>query len=356
MLTVLYILIGILIFGFLITIHELGHFITAKLLGVRVNEFSINMGPKLIQRRRGETLYSLRLIPIGGYCAMEGEDGGSEDPRAFTAARWWKRLIILAAGSAMNLLGGFLLALLVAGLTLQTIPDLTVHSFMEESILDEQGIEIGDRFYAIDGMRIYIPSDLDLLVERHHNSVMDVTVVRDGRLVTLENVDMSKQPVTESDGSVSYLYGFVYERVPATVGGVIVFSFHECLDFGRLVWFGLSDLIAGKVSVMDMGGPVQIVKVMTDSGTSAPNVGDGILNVLYLGAFIAINLGLMNLLPIPALDGGRIFLLLVNTIFTAITRRKIDPKYEGYIHAAGMVLLLGFMAFIFIKDIIQIIS
>ena len=358
MLTVLYIFIGILIFGFLIAIHEFGHFITAKLFGVQVNEFSINMGPKLIQKKKGETLYSFRLIPIGGYCAMEGEDGASDNPRAFTNTKWWKRLIILVAGSFMNFVAGFLIMLLVASLTVKYIPNLHVQGFMDESILNQQGeqsVMVGDELVAVDGRRILVYSDFDMLVSRHHGSVMDLTVRRDGKLVTLKDVDMTKQTVIE-DGEEKLMYGLYFEPAePANFGSIIVYSWHECLDFTRLVWFGLSDLIAGRVGIQDMGGPVQIVQVMTQTGNSAGNVGDGILNVLFLGAFIAVNLSVMNLLPIPALDGGRVFLLLIGTVYTAITKKKINPKYEGYIHAAGMVLLLGFMAFITVKDVIQLI-
>lgn len=355
MLTLFYILLGILIFGFLIAIHELGHFIAAKLSGVQVNEYSINMGPKLLQTQRGETLYTLRLLPIGGYCAMEGEDGESDNPRAFTNAKWWKRLIILVAGSLMNFVAGFLIMVVLTAVTTGGFYNLKIESFMEESILDEQGFQIGDEFYAVDGKRILVASDLDLLVDRHQNKTMDITVRRDGKLLTLEQVDMTRQEVVDADGTVSYKFGFIRGVDPATPFGVVRYAFLESVDFSRLVWFGLADLIAGKVSFNEMGGPVQIVKVMTDSGTSASTIGAGVANVFYLGAFIAVNLAVMNLLPIPALDGGRVFLLLINTVYTAITKKKIDPKYEGYIHAGGMVLLLGLMAVIFIKDIVQII-
>ena len=175
LLTVFYILLGILIFGFLIAIHEFGHFIAAKLSGVQVNEYSINMGPKLLQTQRGETLYTLRLLPIGGYCAMEGEDEESDNPRAFNNAAWWKRLIILVAGSFMNFVAGLLIITILCAFTVKTIPDMTIHSFMDESILDEQGFELGDRFYAVDGKRVYVSSDIDMLVERHQSKIMDIT-------------------------------------------------------------------------------------------------------------------------------------------------------------------------------------
>ena len=358
MLTVLYFLIAILIFGFLIAIHEFGHFVAAKLSGVQVNEYSINMGPKLLQTQKGETLYSLRLLPIGGYCAMEGEDGESDNPRAFTNAKWWRRLLILVSGSAMNFVAGFLIMLVLIGVTVPEdgFRNLKIESFLSESILDEQGLQVGDEFYAVDGKRILLASDLDLLVERHQNKVMDITIRRDGKLLKLEDVDMTKQEVTLEDGSKAMLFGFNRGLDAPSFGRIVREAFHECLDFARLVWFGLSDLIAGKVGMKDMGGPVQIVNVMVDTGKTSRTIGDGIANVFYLGAFIAVNLAVMNMLPIPALDGGRVFLLLIGTIFTAITKKKIPPKYEGYIHAAGMVLLLGFMAFVTIKDIVQIIK
>ena len=153
------------------------------------------------------------------------------------------------------------------------------------------------------------------------------------------------------DGEEQYKYGLYFGAEEKTVGTVLKNTWYTALDFGRLVWMGLEDLISGMVSVKEMSGPVGIVSVIAETGESAASTAEGLLNVAYLGAFIAVNLAVMNLLPLPALDGGRIFLLFVNTLFTAITKKKIPSKYEAWIHAAGMILLLAFMAFVTFKDI-----
>ena len=162
----MYILLAILIFGFLIFIHELGHFICAKLSGVQVNEFALCMGPALWQRTRGETTYSLRLIPIGGYCAMEGEDEESDNPRAFTRAKWWKKLIILVAGSAMNFLTGMVLVLILLSSAEGYVEPVIADFYEGAAIASEDGLQTGDEFYRIDGERVWIYSDVNLLLSR----------------------------------------------------------------------------------------------------------------------------------------------------------------------------------------------
>ena len=346
----MYILIAILIFGFLIFIHELGHFLTAKALDVQVNEFSVCMGPALLKKQRGETLYALRCIPIGGYCAMEGEDEESENPRAFTSKPWWRRLIILAAGSFMNFLAGLLVLVIiyscVAGFSTPRIS-----SFYDGCpYQSEEGLQVGDELYKIDGRRVFIYSDVGMLLGRNQTGVFDLTVKRNGQLVELKDFEMV--PVEyEVNGVKETKYGFYFSREEKTVGAVLKNAWNTAMDFSLIVWMGLEDLISGLVSVKEMTGPVGIVSTIVQTGESSATVADGLLNVAYLGAFIAVNLAVMNMLPLPALDGGRVFLLLVNTVFTAITKKKIPSKYEGYVHAAGMIILLALMALITFKDI-----
>ena len=351
----MYILFAILIFGFLIFIHELGHFLTAKALDVQVNEFSICMGPAIVKKQKGETLYALRCIPVGGYCAMEGEDEASDNPRAFTSKVWWKRLIILAAGSFMNFLTGLVvLALIyscVAGFSTAKIT-----GFYDGCPLQsEQGLQVGDELYQIDGRRVYIYSDVGTLLARNKTGKFDLVVKRDGELVRLDEFEMQQRYYTVN-GEQEYKYGLYFGYEEKTVGTVLKNTWYTALDFARLVWMGLGDLVSGLLSVNDMTGPVGVVSAIAQTGQSAATTADGILNVLYLGAFIAINLAVMNMLPLPALDGGRAFLLLVNTAFTAITKKKIPAKLEGYLHAAGMLLLLAFMAFITFKDIWKLVK
>ena len=346
----MYILLAILMFGFLIFIHELGHFLSAKLLDVQVNEFAICMGPVLWQKKKGETTYSLRVIPIGGFCAMEGEDEESDNPRAFPQKSWWRRLIILAAGSFMNFVAGFLaIVLLYTGASAYSAPIVT--DFFEGCPLESaDGLQEGDELYKIDGRRVYLYSDVGMLLSRNKTGVYDVVVKRNGELVELHEFEMKPQLYTVG-GQQAYKYGQYFGTVPGGFSNCLKYSWYTAMDFARLVWMSLEDLVSGLVSVSDMSGPVGIVSTISEVGSQSATVQAGLQNVAYLGAFIAINLAVMNMLPLPALDGGRIFLLLVNSLFTAITKKKIPAKYEAYVHAAGMVLLLGFMACVTFKDI-----
>ena len=356
MMTALYIILAILIFGFLIAIHEFGHFITAKLSGVQVNEYSIGMGPKLLQRQKGETKYSLRLLPIGGYCALEGEDGESDNPRAFPAAAWWKRLIILFAGSGMNFLTGFVIVVLLFTFAFAMNTPPVLHGVMDGSAMQEQGLRAGDELYSINGRRIYFFSDFSLLASRT-DGTCELVYIRDGEKHTVEGFRLEQRELTDANGETGMFYGLTAsDREEKTVGTVLRTSWYECVNFSRMIWFGLQDLVTGRAGLKDMGGPAMIVGEMVKTGNASQTVGMGIANVLYFGAFIAVNLALMNLLPIPALDGGRILFLLIGTVFTAITHKKINPKYEAIVNTVAMVLLLLLMAVIFVKDIIWMVK
>lgn len=350
---VLYILLAILMFSVLIFIHELGHFIAAKLSGVQVNEFSLFMGPALWKRQKGETLYALRLIPIGGYCAMEGEDGQSDNPRAFGKAKLWKRLIILAAGAAMNFVFGVLLAVLFTSLCYKDgLPAKTIMGQRDAAVASD--FQAGDELYSIDGERIYILNDLFLMMDRTPKDTYDVVVVRDGKKVTLNDADLSLHTFQNKEGKDYRAYTFYITDAEPTVGSVLSYSWNLSVDFARLVRLGLQDLFRGKASIKDIGGPVMIVESVAETSAKAENVGMGLLNVLYFFSFIAINLAVMNLLPIPALDGGRIACMLLSALLEKILRRKINPKYEGYLHAAFLVLLLALMALVALKDVIHV--
>ena len=351
----MFLLIAILMFSFLIFIHEFGHFITAKLFDVKVNEFSIFMGPRLFHWGKGETEYSIRLLPIGGYCAMEGEDGGSDDPRAFTKKEPWKRIIILAAGAFMNFLTGLLVLVVLYASASGSFRTLEITGFLEGCPL-EGTLQVGDVLEQVDGDNLYVFSDFSMLTERAGEGPMDLTVRRDGEKIVLRNVDMVKREY-QVDGETLRLYGLTLgatvEKTPVTV---LKNAWWSAVDFGRMVKMGLVDLISGRAGLKDMSGPVGIVDTIQETGKSSETTADGILNVIYFGAFIAVNLAFMNMLPIPALDGGHIFLLLVTWGIESVTRRKINPKYEAYIHAAGMVLLLGFMLVVTANDIFKLIT
>ena len=318
----MFIVIAIIAFGVLIGIHEFGHFIAAKSLGVKVNEFSIGMGPAIFKRQKGETLYALRILPIGGYCAMEGEDEETDDPRCFSRQRGWKKIIILAAGSFMK---------------------------------GENALQVGDEIYSVDGHRIYFTGNFSLYLSRNSSQVYDIVVIRDGERVELN--DFAMKPYEQADGSTAY--GLSFSVVEANLGNTLKYSWYTTIDFVRQVWLALSDLVGGLVGLDDMAGVVGIVDMINDVGSeTAQNEGVGIalMDIGYLVAFIAVNLAVMNMLPIPALDGGRVLFVLLNGLIHLITRKRIPARYEGYVHTAGFVLLLGLMVVVMYNDISRIIS
>ena len=346
-----FVLFGILIFGVLIAIHEFGHFLAAKLCGVRVNEFAVGMGPAIWKKKKGETLYALRCIPLGGYCAMEGEDEESADPRAFTSQPVWKRLIILCAGSFNNfLLGVLIIFCLFLGAKAFLSP--TIASFIEGCPYEgADALQVGDRFVKIDGKRVYQYYDVgDFL--REGDGVYDLVLDRNGTTVRLNDFPMTTRLY---EGQDRELFGFNFGYEKATFPVKLRHTWNTAMEFSRMVWMSLRMLVKGEVGLKEMSGPIGIVDLMAETGENADTVSDGLYDILYLGAFIAINLAIMNMLPIPALDGGRVFLLLVTAVIQALTGKKLDPKYEGYVHAAGMVLLLALMAVIMFQDILKLI-
>lgn len=350
------ILFAIALFSLLIFLHELGHFVAAKLSGVRVNEFSMFMGPAIWKKQKGETLYSIRCIPIGGYCAMEGEDGGSDDPRSFDRAAWWKRLIILAAGSLMNFLTGLVLLGIFFGPDQQFI--MPVVTQIEEgcSIAGENGIREGDRILEVDGEKIYVYSDFQMILDLNGGENHDLVLLRDGQRVELKDFAMVKGEFPNEDGSTSLRYGFSFSLVPASFTEAVKYVWNSSLDMVRMVRLSLQMLLSGQAGIRDVGGPVMIVQQMTQVAEASATTYFAVMNLIYFGAFIAINLAVMNLLPIPALDGGRIVCLLITTLVEASTHEKINPKYEGYLHGVGMILLLALMALIMFKDIFVLIK
>ena len=284
---------------------------------------------------------------------MEGEDEDSENPRAFTAKSWWRRGIILCAGAAMNFLAGLLVLVILFG-TAAGFYEPVITEFQEGCpYASESGLQVGDRIYSIDGERVYIYSDLTMLWNRNSTGVYDMVVIRDGEKVKLDDFTFKKVQY-EIDGETVERYGVSFTVVEKTFGGVLRQSWLTAVDFVRLIRLGLVDLISGAVSVKEMSGPVGIVTAISDTGKQSATTGEALSNIAYLGAFIAINLAVMNMLPIPALDGGRVFFLLITAVIEKLTRKKINPKYEGYVHAAGMVLLLALMAFVTFEDILKL--
>lgn len=345
---------AIIIFSLLVFVHELGHFVAAKLSGVQVNEFSIFMGPALVKWERGETKYAIRCIPFGGYCAMEGEDGGSDNPRAFTSAVWWKRLIILVAGAFMNFVAGLLILVAIYIPAQQMIVPQIAH--IEEGCLlaGENGIQLGDTILSLDGEKIYVQSDFAMILSLKGGDYHDLVILRDGEKILLENFHMQKAEFPNEDGTVSLRYGFSFAVKDMNWKDKLATAWNSALDYVRVVRLSLGMLFSGQAGVADVAGPVGIVQQMSETAKQSASTLDAILNLLNYGAMISVNLAVMNLLPIPALDGGRVVGLLLTTVIEKIIGKKLDPKYEGYIHGAFMVLLLILMALILFKDVFMI--
>ena len=350
-----YILAAILVFGVLIAVHELGHFMAAKACGVRVNEFSIGMGPALWKKQKGETQYSLRLFPVGGFCAMEGEEEDSDDPTALNNQGFWAKLLIFAAGAAMNFIAG-LLIILVLYADAQAFYVSVVAGFADGCPLESaDSLQEGDRLLRIDGEKVYVYSDISLLMGLNKTGAFDLQIERNGEVITLRDFTMERREYTDQNGKAYTGYGLYFGAEEATLGRKLSYSWNNAMDFARLVRLSLQMLVTGQAAVKDLSGPVGIVSTMTQVGEQAATTRAAVENIAYLAALIAVNLAVMNLLPLPALDGGKIFFLVINAVSMQLFKKQIPAKYENYIHFAGLILLLALMAVITFSDVWKLI-
>ena len=350
-----YILAAILVFGVLITVHELGHFMAAKACGVRVNEFSIGMGPALWKKQKGETQYSLRLFPVGGFCAMEGEEEDSDDPTALNNQGFWAKLLIFAAGAAMNFIAGLLIILILYA-DAQAFYMPVVAGFADGCPLESaDGLQEGDRLLRIDGEKVYVYSDISLLMGLNKTGAFDLQIERNGEVITLRDFTMERREYTDQNGKAYTGYGLYFGAEEATLGRKLSYSWNNAMDFARLVRLSLQMLVTGQAGVKDLSGPVGIVSTMTQVGEQAATTRAAVENIAYLAALIAVNLAVMNLLPLPALDGGKIFFLVINAVSMQLFKKQIPAKYENYIHFAGLILLLALMAVITFSDVWKLI-
>ena len=351
----IYIIIAIVIFGLLIAIHELGHFLVAKACGVKVLEFSIGMGPQLWHKEGKETQYSLRLFPIGGFCAMEGEDGESDDPRAFGNTAGWKKFLVLIAGSASNFIAGMLLILCLFAASTGYV-STTLSGFVDGfPCQGETMLQTGDEIVSIDGSAVLLYSDISTLLNRGNGKTHDIVVRRDGEKITLNDLPLTPREY-EVEGKKVTMYGLYFQSKEATFGSKLRLGLANSVDFVRMIWWSLEDLFTGAVGFSALSGPIGIVDAMGQMAESADGVRQAVDNLLYFAAFLAINLAFMNLLPLPALDGGRVFFLILNGLAVLLFRRRIPAKYEGYVHFGGLVLLLGLMVVVAVQDVYRIIG
>lgn len=445
--TIALIIIGVLFFMLIIFSHEFGHFITAKLSGVKVNEFAIGMGPKIFGFRRGETLYSIRILPIGGYCSMEGEDEDSDEPRAFNNAKIWKRMIIIIAGAVMNILLGFIL---MFAYTVQedSFASTTVSQLAPNSYSANCGLEKGDKIVDVNGYSIWNIRDLQFAIstlqcqkvdgktleiykqdcaneayniyaqlavdneiegeqaesyfnllcsgtekinsaeskqeakkyleslcadlygyfdisdyeiptiteqDERQRFVADLKVIRNGEEITLNDVQFFTYYMTEEDEKAdkpSVAFDFYVDEIEKNVGTVLTQTFTNTCSMAKTVWTSLVWLVQGRFSFSDLSGPVGIATAVTQVASQGleSSFGAAVNNILYVMILITVNLGIVNMMPFPALDGGRFLFLVIEWIF----RKPIPRKAEQIVNAAGLVLLMLFMIVISFKDVWQL--
>lgn len=341
------ILAAILCFGVIILIHELGHFFVAKKCGVRVLEFAIGMGPAIFSKQIGETKYALRLLPVGGYCAMEGEDESSADPRAFRSRPVWQRMLVTVAGAVMNMILGFVLV--IATTCIDTaITSTTVASFhtAEDGTsisTSSQWLQKDDRFVSINGLHIFTATDISYALQNDNCETFTVVVERNGEKVTLENVKFLD---TETQGLLDF---YVYGQ-DKTFVSVLSHSFRETASTARLIWISLVDLISGKYGFHDLSGVVGIVDTTAEIVTQSPTFREKCLSLFSMMSFITINVGIFNLIPFPALDGGRLVFLIIE----AIRRKPIKAETEAKIHFIGLAALMLLMIAITFQDVTKL--
>ena len=342
---------AILVFGFLIFIHEFGHYIFARIFKVTINEFSIGMGPKLLwyDSKKTGIRYAVGIFPIGGYVAMAGEDGeADDDPNSFDKKPAWQRFIITAAGAAVNVLMGFIAMIIFVSLISVRVGDTTVVEFLDKeeygftSSSSDYGLKEGDVIVKVGNKNVSILDELSYEIMRGGNEPIDITVIRGGEEVFLADVEF---PKTSSSGQEFGTMDFKVRAVEKNFGVVMKYSFEKSLLIVRMCWESIFDLITGRYTFAAVSGPVGISGAIGDAAKS------GFSSLLYITALISINLGIMNLLPIPALDGGR----LVTLIIEMITKKKLPQKVEGMINAVGLILLLGLSVVVMIKDVFQLI-
>lgn len=347
------IIIAILIFGIIITIHEFGHFIVAKLNGIQVNQFAIGMGPRLLKFQKGETEYSLRLFPIGGFCAMEGEDNNSSNPRAFGSKKVWQRMTVILAGAFMNILLGFILTIVTTSM-LRYVPTTIIAEFNSEidektgkevnlSKSRESGLELGDEIIALDGSSILSMKDLSYKLQTTETDSFSVTVKRNGEKITLDNVEFENFKT----GSVLDFKIKGEKKNPLTVTS---YSAKDTVATAKLIWISLKELVTGKYGIQELSGPVGTVSVISEVASEGETLKERLSSVMGLTVFITVNVGVFNLLPIPGLDGSRFLFLIIE----GIRRKPIKKEHEAMVHFVGMAALFLFMILITVQDVMKL--
>jgi len=373
---------ALLIFGAVIAIHEFGHFAMAKLCGVQVNEFSIGMGPALIKTYRKGTQYTLRLLPVGGFVALEGEEspestqaeGGNEEDAApaippevlaqrpgqplkmrrgglagrrgkpLNEAAVWQRMLVMAAGAVMNFVLGFVVLLLLISLRSEPITSKVIYAVEDNALCGQTGLQAGDEIVAVNGRHCFVANDMLYELMRTESYRAAFTVRRDGKLVELPDVQFDTWQ--DAQGQTHMTLGFTVYGLKKTPKNVLKEAANSVIYYGRIIYTSLADLLRGRESINDLSGPVGIVTAIGQAASY------GWEDVFELLALITINLGVLNLLPFPALDGGKIVFLLIE----AVTGHAVPEKIQGSLTVAAFALLFGLMLFATYNDIVRLVT
>lgn len=336
------ILITIIGFGIMVFLHELGHFLTAKRFGVLVHEFAIGMGPKIFSFGKGETKYSLRLLPLGGYVKLEGENDVEENtnPRSFSNLPPFKRIIVLVSGALMNILLGILI-FTVINLKVGIQPTV-IGGIPEEFPSNKEIFAVGDEITELDETNVHTMDDVSLFMSRNSGKTIDITVERDGREFTIEDFKLHETPN-------GYKLGVMFNAKKAGIFESAKFALYDTVNVTKAVYFAVGDLITGKEDINNLSGPVEIVGAVGQV-TEQTKGETRLIMILLLFAMISVNLGIFNLLPFPALDGGSI----IFALYELITRKKVKSEIVGYASVIGFVLLMMLALYVTVGDILAL--
>lgn len=339
------IILTIILFMILVIPHEFGHLVAAKKMGVKVNEFSAGMGPALWQKQKGETLYSVRAVPLGGYCAMEGEDATDDEanvpdnPRAFNNAAWWRKLVILFAGAFTNILVA--IVTMIITVTIIGMPVNTLSKVSPDGPAAQAGLRQGDKIVSVQGEDVHSWSDTMSVLNREDGKrPIKVEVLRSGK-----TREYSVTPVASEKEPGRYVIG-IEAAVSHNIFTGIYYGTVTTWKVNAAMYQALGQMFSRGVSAGDVAGPVGLVSIVDKTRAA------GLINLLYLVSIISLNLAIINLLPIPALDGGRILFVIIRKI----SGDRITDKMESYVHLAGMMLLLILFVFITWHDITGLIK
>ena len=330
-----YFIMAILAFSLLIIIHELGHFTLAKLNGVKVHEFSLGMGPKLFGIKGKETEYLIKAFPIGGYVKMEGEESGSDDPRAFNKKTPWQKLSIVSAGAIMNIILAVVLFTIVGAATGKIVP--VIGEVVDNGAAMKAGMQVGDKITKVNKVSIDKWEQFinEIAISKGEN--INIEVVRNSKIKTF-----SLKPIKDVEQN-RFMVGIGGTLEKMNFGEVVSYGFTQTISTSKLIFGFLGTLFHGKVSVNEVGGPISIIRMSTMVAQT------GIVNLMNFTALFSVQLGILNILPFPALDGGWIFMLLLEII----TGKKLDENKVGTVNYIGFIILMAFMVFIVIKDIVS---